>query len=251
LEQVVASLQINEGEDSEDTEGEDYGTWVAVKKKGSKSDPPTRNEASKDDYKDNDTLADNPKEDASSEDLEQEKCLEEKPKQTEIEDRDENQADNAIGSYISTAIQPSAPNSRLDPPEISLPSFEGAPDDEKLQETTEERFMIRLLEIQLAQKEQQLQDERQAHAKAMQKEKERCDDLIQAFQLRLYISETRLKTYQDALEHHVEAVASNLSNNFTPSSPMRRGRMEKRQSSDPPSSPLISRVLIQQNRFEE
>jgi len=33
---------------------------------------------------------------------------------------------------------------------------------------------------------------------------------MQALQLRLYISETRLKTYEDALQQHVEAVANNV-----------------------------------------
>jgi hypothetical protein len=95
--------------------------------------------------------------------------------------------------------------------------------------------------MQLVQKNQQLHENRMMHAKALREEKERCEDNMQDLQLRLYISKTHLKTYQDSLEQHVESVASNLSNNFTPSSPMRRGGRGVAQ--DPPSSPLISRAF--------
>jgi hypothetical protein len=94
--------------------------------------------------------------------------------------------------------------------------------------------------MQLVQKDQQLEN-RMMHVKALREEKERCEDSMQDLQLRLYISETRLKTYQDSLEQHVESVASNLSNNFTPSSPMRRGGRGVAQ--DPPLSPLISQAF--------
>ena len=45
--------------------------------------------------------------------------------------------------------------------------------------------------------------------KEIRKTKETYDDQIQALQMRLYISETRLKTHQDALQQHIHTVASN------------------------------------------
>lgn len=47
--------------------------------------------------------------------------------------------------------------------------------------------------------------------KEIRKTKETYDDQIQALQMRLYISETRLKTHQDALQQHIHTVASNTS----------------------------------------
>ncbi|GFH61037.1 predicted protein [Chaetoceros tenuissimus] len=47
--------------------------------------------------------------------------------------------------------------------------------------------------------------------KEIRKMKETYDDQIQALQMRLYISETRLKTHQDALQQHIHIVASNTS----------------------------------------
>lgn len=58
--------------------------------------------------------------------------------------------------------------------------------------------------------QQQLEQERAAHAKEMARVKQQHDDLVQGLQLRLYISETKLRTYQEALEEHVNAVANNV-----------------------------------------
>lgn len=44
--------------------------------------------------------------------------------------------------------------------------------------------------------------------KEIRKMKETYDDQIQALQMRLYISETRLKTHQDALQQHIHTVAT-------------------------------------------
>jgi hypothetical protein len=154
-------------------------------------------------------------------------------------------SDGSVGSYISAAAH--NPKKTSAPETINLPSVETNLGDGK-KKMEEQR--IRQLEMELVQKDQQLKEERIMHAKALREEKERCEDSMQDLQLRLYISETRLKTYIDALEQHVESVASNLSNNYTPSSPMRRGGGSMEQA--PPSLLLlISRVLIQQNRFEE
>jgi hypothetical protein len=94
---------------------------------------------------------------------------------------------------------------------------------------------IRQLESQLSQKNQDLEEERTAHTKALALEKEISNERLQALQLRLYISETRLKTFEDALEQHVQAVA----NNTAPASPERRRLRPEEQVTTPP---LLSRV---------
>jgi hypothetical protein len=64
------------------------------------------------------------------------------------------------------------------------------------------------LEILLQQQRQELE---KVHARSLQRQREDYEERIQALQLRLFISETRLKTYEDALNQHVEAVAANIS----------------------------------------
>jgi len=90
---------------------------------------------------------------------------------------------------------------------------------------TEEQDKIQKLENALSLKDIQLENERISHNKELRAEKERFQNSIQDLQLRLYITETRLKTYQDALDQHVESVASNLSNNYTPSLPAKRSTL--------------------------
>jgi hypothetical protein len=112
---------------------------------------------------------------------------------------------------------------------------------------------VRQLELQLAKKDLELQQERQVHAKAMSQKHLDFDNQIQALQLRLYISETRLKTFQDALEQHVEAVSNNHAM-MQYSSPTRKkslagGQHEQRQKEEQPLSPLISRVLNRQSKL--
>jgi hypothetical protein len=68
---------------------------------------------------------------------------------------------------------------------------------------------IQHLERQLAEKEQQLLQERTAAHKLLQSETNLLHERIQALQLRLYISETRLQTYEEALRRHIESVAEN------------------------------------------
>lgn len=69
---------------------------------------------------------------------------------------------------------------------------------------------IRNLQCALVAKELQLQKERRAFAEALTREKELAQDRLQGLQLRLYISETRLQTYEEALRQHVESVRNNL-----------------------------------------
>ena len=59
---------------------------------------------------------------------------------------------------------------------------------------------MRQLELELARKDELLRNERAAHAKALQLEKEQSQERLQGLQLRLYISETRLQTFEDGLE---------------------------------------------------
>jgi hypothetical protein len=80
-------------------------------------------------------------------------------------------------------------------------------------EQLEER--IRHLEEELAKKDRLLQETIEAHQRVLHSTKESCDERIQALQLRLYISETKLKTFQDALEDHVQAVENNVASTDT------------------------------------
>lgn len=93
------------------------------------------------------------------------------------------------------------------------------------------------LEQQLIDKEKQLQTERME-----------TEERLQAVQLRLYISETRLKTYQDAFEQHVQAVTQNVasSSNLTTTTPTRgsgRPRSSNPEQDDSGSGRLYSRAL--------
>ena len=98
--------------------------------------------------------------------------------------------------------------------------------------------IIRQLESQLSQKNQEYQEERTAHAKALALEKELSNERLQSLQLRLYISETRLKTFEDALEQHVQAVA----NNTAPTSPERRRLRRPEDQATSTTTPLLARV---------
>ena len=99
---------------------------------------------------------------------------------------------------------------------------------------------IKRLELQLLQKDKQLLMEQKNHDKTLRQEKERSADQIQALQMRLYISETRLKNYEDALNQHIEAVSKNTSNSYKPSINFDRNRSSKKAI----TSPLIDRILM-------
>ena len=66
------------------------------------------------------------------------------------------------------------------------------------------------LKLRLQQMDQQRIEEQQSAQKALQHERDASYERIQALQLRLYISETRLQTYEEALQHHVEMVQQNV-----------------------------------------
>jgi hypothetical protein len=94
-----------------------------------------------------------------------------------------------------------------------------------------------------------LQHERAQHAQRLSQEKERHANSMQAVQLRLYISETRLKTYQDALDEHIQSVASNVCCHPSNTQSPPRGRMHAPVDDSPRlTSPLISRVILQNNQ---
>jgi hypothetical protein len=65
---------------------------------------------------------------------------------------------------------------------------------------------VQQLQAQLAQHELLLTQERQAHSKVLQQHEER----MQALQLKCYISETRGRAFEEALEQHNAAVANNV-----------------------------------------
>jgi hypothetical protein len=65
---------------------------------------------------------------------------------------------------------------------------------------------VQQLQAQLAQRELLLTQERQAHSKVLQQHEER----MQALQLKCYISETRGRAFEEALEQHNAAVANNV-----------------------------------------
>jgi hypothetical protein len=106
---------------------------------------------------------------------------------------------------------------------------------------TKQTERITDLEHDLAEVNRQLIGERLAHTKALRKEKGRYENLIRAMQLRLYISENKLRTYEDALEKHNQAVSAI---NSTSRSATTKNNNEERI----PSSPsLISKVIENQS----
>ena len=71
-----------------------------------------------------------------------------------------------------------------------------------------ENHRIAIIEQKGIALDQKLAEERILHTKQSRMDKERYGDIIQALQLRLYISETKLKTYEDALQKHIEVVST-------------------------------------------
>lgn len=75
--------------------------------------------------------------------------------------------------------------------------------------------MIKDLKLRLQQLDKQRIEESQLAQKALQHERDVSYERIQALQLRLYISETRLQTYEEALNHHAETVQRNVATPIT------------------------------------
>jgi hypothetical protein len=99
---------------------------------------------------------------------------------------------------------------------------------------TAQQTTIHHLEVKLAECQETLCKERVLAQQAMTAEKEAANEQMQTLQLRLYINETRLKTFEDALHQHVDAVAQNVATTLSPE----RGRK-----SGPSGSPLYCRGL--------
>ena len=70
--------------------------------------------------------------------------------------------------------------------------------------------LIHDLKRQLRDMDKQRIERQHLAQKALQHERDVSYERIQALQLRLYISETRLQTYEEALQHHVETVHRNV-----------------------------------------
>jgi hypothetical protein len=119
-----------------------------------------------------------------------------------------------------------SPSTLLVLPVVNTPTVYTTVVDDPTDSFQQLQGIIRQLESQLWQKNQDLQEERAAHNTA-----------LQSLQLRLYISETRLKTFEDALEQHVQSVA----NNTAPTSPERRRIRPEEQAT---TTPLLSRVQV-------
>ena len=146
---------------------------------------------------------------------------------------------------IEEAVAPSTKElENQEPIEIPYPREDSdmKVDDNKMiiHESDDEVLLLRnkvqQMALELAIKEERLQIERATHAKALRREKEQSHERLQALQLRLYISETRLKIFEDALDQHVEAVA----NNVAMGSPERRARRNQQEEA---AIPLYSRAL--------
>lgn len=91
------------------------------------------------------------------------------------------------------------------------------------------------LENELEEANRRSEEERLAHTKALRSEKERYENLLQSLQLRLYISENKVRTYEEALEQHIAAISTiNRSSTFV------KPNAEER---IPASPSLISKVL--------
>ena len=110
---------------------------------------------------------------------------------------------------------------------------------ESNQDVTLLQNRIKQLELELKMKDEQLQRQQLAHSKALLQEKEQSHERLQSLQLRLYISETRLKAFEDALEQHIDAVA----NNMAIGSPERRVPRAQFQEEHKVATPLYSRAL--------
>ena len=133
--------------------------------------------------------------------------------------------DDSLGKQLSTHLS-------------STEATASSHDDDEL---TLLRTTVRRLELELARKDELLQNERAAHSKALQLEKEQSHERLQGLQLRLYISETRLKTFEDALEQHMQTVTNNM---VVVGSPERRAWRTTRhvEEEEQVATPLYSRA---------
>ena len=98
-----------------------------------------------------------------------------------------------------------------DAPATSSKSTQTHLDKSAVQSIQTLQEQVQQLQDKLAETESLLTRERQVHSKVLQQHEERT----QALQLRCYISETRSRAFEEALQQHNEAVANNVA--LTPS----------------------------------
>lgn len=110
-----------------------------------------------------------------------------------------------------------------------------------LQQMLQEK--IRKLETEVADKDEQLQQERTAAQRALLVEKDANSEFVQALQLRLYISETRLSTLEDALQQHIDSVTNRVA---SPLSSRHNLHTASSSIETTKTTPLYSRVLSNQ-----
>lgn len=129
-------------------------------------------------------------------------------------------SEKLLSSFENDSTMPSVESLQI----ISKPPLDTiAPSRESETESKAKLLRIQQLEAQLATANELLLQERQLHRKEMIREKEAAQERMQALQLRLYIAETRLKTFEDALAQHNLQVANNVAG---PTSPGRRSSTE-------------------------
>jgi hypothetical protein len=72
-----------------------------------------------------------------------------------------------------------------------------SPQDKTILSNPNNPIIIQQLRQTVLELQEQLQKERDNHARTLKKEREDAQELLQGLQLRLHISETRTRTYED------------------------------------------------------
>eukprot|EP00538_Stauroneis_constricta_P013633 CAMPEP_0119572840 /NCGR_PEP_ID=MMETSP1352-20130426/44824_1 /TAXON_ID=265584 /ORGANISM="Stauroneis constricta, Strain CCMP1120" /LENGTH=317 /DNA_ID=CAMNT_0007622527 /DNA_START=263 /DNA_END=1216 /DNA_ORIENTATION=+ len=116
------------------------------------------------------------------------------------------------------------------------------------QQQQHQRRRIQELESIIQQKDAEMEAMKRKNEETLRSEREMYEERMQAIQLRLYISETRLKTFQDALDQHVQAVASNVSQNYTTSIIPDESDGDAEYGDGTSSSPMFARVRRNRSR---
>ena len=144
--------------------------------------------------------------------------------------------DEVIGTLLDNFKIPRSPKPATCDASTSDQVNIPATDNELAQSANNELTQrIAHLEDQLAEANRKSEEERQAHTKAQRTQKEKYENLIQSLQLRLYISENKVRTYEEALEQHIASIST-----------IKRGSADKTNGDVeriPGSPSLISKVL--------
>jgi hypothetical protein len=181
---------------------EDGGSWVTIKKKGNKFDLRSQNYVTEGNNNVGETNAEEEPIVTSNTQLDDfvDKCARR---------NDRNLAVERVHDISKPELEEMS--DRIQPTSItSIPITCSDDTNTRNHPDTLLQERIQYLEMKLIQKNKQLVEERKIHFKSKRELKEGFEDQIQALQMRLYISETRLKNYQDALEQHIQTVANNV-----------------------------------------